>query len=68
MHLTTTSKCGRYEIVLCLIFVIRHEAIGVATGKAFCGVVGHRDRHEYTGNPKVLFENHVCEKVFLNKD
>ncbi|XP_048586687.1 adenylate cyclase type 10-like isoform X2 [Nematostella vectensis] len=27
---------------------ITHEAIGVTTGRAFCGVVGHRDRHEYT--------------------
>jgi len=27
----------------------RHEAIGVTTGRAFCGVVGHPDRHEYTG-------------------
>ena len=27
----------------------RNEAIGVTTGRAFCGVVGHRDRHEYTG-------------------
>lgn len=26
-----------------------NESIGVTTGRAFCGVVGHRDRHEYTG-------------------
>eukprot|EP00794_Sanderia_malayensis_P020042 gene20042-22009_t len=27
---------------------ITDESIGVTTGKAFCGVVGHKDRHEYT--------------------
>ncbi|KAJ7358882.1 Adenylate cyclase type 10 [Desmophyllum pertusum] len=27
---------------------ITNESIGVTTGRAFCGVVGHRDRHEYT--------------------
>ncbi|XP_057290575.1 adenylate cyclase type 10-like isoform X2 [Hydractinia symbiolongicarpus] len=27
---------------------IVNESIGVTTGLAFCGVVGHKDRHEYT--------------------
>ena len=27
---------------------ISHESIGVTTGMAFCGVVGHKNRHEYT--------------------
>lgn len=27
---------------------ICNESIGVTTGLAFCGVVGHKDRHEYT--------------------
>lgn len=27
----------------------RHVSIGVTTGMAFCGVVGHPKRHEYTG-------------------
>lgn len=31
---------------LCL---FRNESIGITTGRAFCGVVGHLDRHEYTG-------------------
>ena len=26
-----------------------HYSIGVTTGMAFCGVVGHPQRHEYTG-------------------
>ena len=30
-------------------FFFSNESIGVTTGRAFCGVVGHRDRHEYTG-------------------
>ena len=33
-----------------------NESIGVTTGRAFCGVVGHRDRHEYTG---LLYLNHM---------
>ena len=32
-----------------LTFFCRNESIGITTGLAFCGVVGHKDRHEYTG-------------------
>lgn len=32
-----------------LCFLYRKESIGITTGRAFCGVVGHLDRHEYTG-------------------
>lgn len=35
-------------------FFFRNESIGVTTGRAFCGVVGHRDRHEYTGKTTLL--------------
>lgn len=28
---------------------LQHYSIGVTTGVAFCGVVGHPQRHEYTG-------------------
>ena len=30
-------------------FFCSHFSIGVTTGVAFCGVVGHPQRHEYTG-------------------
>ena len=36
-----------------MLIAFRNESIGVTTGRAFCGVVGHRDRHEYTGNSQV---------------
>ena len=28
---------------------LQHYSVGVTTGVAFCGVVGHPQRHEYTG-------------------
>ena len=37
-----------------------NESIGVTTGRAFCGVVGHRDRHEYTGEKYNLFLKVNC--------
>ena len=43
---------------ICL-FCNRRFSIGVTTGIAFCGVVGHTQRHEYTG------EFHVNTYVYL---
>ena len=42
-----------------------NESIGVTTGRAFCGVVGHRDRHEYTGTNALdglMIGSHYAEK------
>lgn len=39
------------------IFLRRNEAIGITTGRAFCGVVGHMDRHEYTGRFLLSFSS-----------
>ena len=33
---------------------LQYYAIGVTTGVAFCGVVGHPQRHEYTGEFKLI--------------
>lgn len=32
-----------------MIFFFSHLSIGIATGISFCGVVGHKERQEYTG-------------------
>lgn len=37
------------HIIIVIIIIISHYSIGVTTGVAFCGVVGHQERHEYTG-------------------
>lgn len=42
-----------FSIFLCL---FRNESIGITTGRAFCGVVGHLDRHEYTGKQSLTTE------------
>ena len=34
--------------ILHTVLEITNESIGITTGRAFCGVVGHVDRHEYT--------------------
>lgn len=42
-------KCAHYIFEsLHALQEISNESIGVTTGLAFCGVVGHKDRHEYT--------------------
>ena len=37
--------------IFCILYVVFHRqySIGITTGVAFCGVVGHPLRHEYTG-------------------
>ena len=46
-----------HHIGVCL-FCNRRFSIGVTTGIAFCGVVGHTQRHEYTGEFHV--STHLC--------
>ena len=43
------AHCEPNLMVVFVEFVFRNESIGVTTGLAFTGVVGHKDRHEYTG-------------------
>ena len=35
----------------------RRVSIGVTTGTTFCGVVGHPNRHEYSGIMQIVFRN-----------
>ena len=46
-----------YQFSNLSIFLRRNEAIGITTGRAFCGVVGHMDRHEYTGRFLLSFSS-----------
>ena len=43
------------------VFCNRQFSIGVTTGVAFCGVVGHPQRHEYTGE----FHVNTCLEHFV---
>ena len=33
----------------CMVLYFSSVSIGVTTGGTFCGVVGHKNRHEYSG-------------------
>ncbi len=42
----------------------RSVSIGVTTGKVFCGVVGHPERHEYTGK---IPSSTICDPFCQNE-
>eukprot|EP00057_Strongylocentrotus_purpuratus_P032080 XP_786579.3 PREDICTED: adenylate cyclase type 10 [Strongylocentrotus purpuratus] len=45
---------GQIKDVVSAMIEVKQISIGVTTGKVFCGVVGHNERHEYTViGPKV---------------
>lgn len=50
----TVTQNQNFELKYFLL-CFSNESIGVTTGRAFCGVVGHRDRHEYTGTLLLLY-------------
>lgn len=45
----TQELCEKRSVFLVSFIPCSNESIGVTTGLAFTGVVGHTDRHEYTG-------------------
>jgi len=51
----------------CILYVVYHRqySIGVTTGVAFCGVVGHPLRHEYTGISYLPVALVGCTGVFF---
>ena len=53
----TQSQKLSGRMFLCI--SVCRQSIGVTTGTAFCGVVGHLLRHEYTGVCACVYA-HVC--------
>lgn len=45
------------------VYLSSHYSIGVTTGVAFCGVVGHPERHEYTGMLTILIINFLIQYI-----